>query len=592
MVTAGTIEGISDVLSEYKSIRVADYQRNYDWTKTELDDVWRDLTSTMTTGKDHFFGSLILQRLSDDSCELVDGQQRVTTLFLFAARLRDELQKLPIKEIPAATGGQRDINVRQAIEDFLYGQDVSTTMPRFEPNMLIQKLGVLAYSPATGPGFERDSFPRRARGDDRAATLAFRNAYWHVKAIVESDLEPFKDDLEKLKRIHQLSSALLRRLKVLPITTGDSEESLNVFMTTNDRGLPLGVFDIVRGQVLRALTLNLDEPDKRKVFVETLSDWDEILVNLEGARPDQFLRHHLLSERSEKITMKALPSITDKYIDLTSSGYQERAEKLWAGIKTGSEIYDQILRPTAKGKTKDRLECMRLLADSYRILVLRILHPDSELSSKEQEELVRLTLVAVLKWIIANKNAQDFESELQKAAMPLWNPKGYRDARTALEGLIEGFQANIEAFLAEGVSVQTAKAILILLESELSGLAASLIYSTIHLEHVAPQKATPDWKASFGDKASSYPDLVSDIGNMTILDQGLNTKIKQAVFKVKKESYAQSRSNITNDLVEVASWTPDLIAKRREWISESLAGVLRVQPKQPVPFTSWLKSKK
>lgn len=587
MVYAGKIDGIADVLSDYKRIRVADYQRNYDWTKTELDDTWRDLTSTITTGKDHFFGSLILQRLGDESCELVDGQQRVTSLFLIAARLRDELLKLPIREIPADGSGQRDINVRQGIEDFLYGHEVSTTKPRFEPNMLIQKLGALAYSPPSVIDQDRD-FPRRSREEDKAATLAFRNAYWHVKTIVDKDLSTCDTDLEKLKRIHHLSNALLRKLKVLPITTGDSEESLNVFMTTNDRGLPLGVFDIVRGQVLRALTLSLEEQEKRKVFVETLADWDEILVNLEGSKPDQFLRHYLLSGRSEKITMKALPGVTDKTIDLNSSGFSARAAELWDGIKQGSEIYDQILRPTAKGKTKDRLEALLLLADSYRLLVLRILSPSSKLNLVEQEELIRLTLVAVFKWIIANNNAQEFESHLQAIAKPLWQPGGFKDARKILVELINGFTVDVETFLSDGVSIQTGKAILFVLESELSGKAASLNYSTIHLEHVAPQKSTPDWLVAFEGSEVVYKELVSNIGNMTILDEGLNTRIKQSVFSVKQKSYEQSRSNITNDLVKVTSWNADVISKRKDWIKASLSNILRVDSSPIKHFSEWL----
>lgn len=591
MVYAGQIEGIAEVLSQYKKIRVADYQRNYDWTKTELDDAWRDLTTTISTGKDHFFGSLILQRLDESSCELVDGQQRVTSLFLFAARLRDELQKLSVIEIKGSAEGKRDINVRQGIEDFLYGQDAEETKPRFEPNMLIQKLGFLAYGPQPSSDTERD-FPRRSRGEDKAATLAFRNAYWHVKATVEKDLEPLANEAERLKRIHQLSTALIRKLKVLPITTGDSEESLNVFMTTNDRGLPLGVFDIVRGQVLRALTLNLEEAEKRKVFVETLSDWDEILVNVDGSRPDQFLRHYLLSERSEKVTMKSLPAMTEKQIDLSSNGYQERAAKLWLGIKAASEVYDLILRPSGKGKTKDRLESLLLLADSYRLLLLRVLHPESKLSQDEQDELVRLTLVSVLKWIVANKNAQEFESELQTAAKPLWSVGGYKETKRILEELISSFEANVDAFLADGVSTQTAKAILYVLESELSGKAAALNYSTIHLEHIAPQKATPEWQSVLQTGQSTYADLASDIGNMAILDEGLNTSIKQAVFSEKKSNYIKSRVNTTNDLSNLDAWTPEIISMRRDWISESLQSILKSQPDQIIQFSLWLGNQK
>jgi hypothetical protein len=419
--------------------------------------------------------------------------------------------------------------------------------------------------------------------------LAFRNAYWHIKDLVEKDLEPYFGDLDKLKRLHQLSSALLKRLKVLPITTNDSEESLSVFMTTNDRGLPLGVFDIVRGQVLRALTLDLPEQEKRHVFVETLSDWDEILRNVEGSKPDQFLRHYLLSERSEKITMKSLPKVTDKEINLTTSGYKERATNLWVGIRAASDVYNQILRPTIKGESKDRLHSLLLLADSYRLLLLRVLSPEAELTPSEQAELIRLTLIAVFKWIIANKNAQEFESELQKVAKPIWTVGGFKESKGIIEELIAGFELNnIEAFLADGVSVQTAKAIFFAIESELSGKADNLNYETIHLEHVAPQKSTSEWVEKLSGSEFSYQDLVSDIGNMTILDEGLNTKIKQAIFSIKKDSYNSSRSNMTNDLCGVAEWDPNLIVLRRKWISQSLSNILRIKPEPILHFTKWL----
>lgn len=587
MVDAGKIEGVAKVLEDYRKIRVADYQRNFDWSKSELEETWRDLQTALSTGKDHFFGSLILQELDSTSCELVDGQQRVTSLFLFASKLRDELQRLTIKEIPASGENKRDINVRQPVEDFLYGKDVEDTKPRFEPNLIIQKLGFLAYSPLPNPKKDRE-FPKRSRGEDRAATLAFRNAYWHVKETIESDLQKYSSELDKLRRIHDLSSALLTKLKVLPITTKDSEESLNVFMTTNDRGLPLGVFDIVRGQVLRAVTLNLNEEDKRSKFLETLADWDEILVNVEGARPDQFFRHYLLSGRSEKITMKSLPGVTEKLIDLGTSGYQERAAELWSGTKIAAEVYDQLLRPTAKGKTKDRLEALLLLADSYRVLALRIFHPESGLKPGETEELTRLMMVAVLKWIMANKNAQEFETELQKIAKPLWDGSGYKVARAQAISLIDGFSIDAHTFLGEGVSIQTAKAILFLLESELSGKAASLNYATIHLEHIAPQRATPEWRELLEGNELTYTECISDVGNFTILDEGLNTSTKQAVFSKKQVEYAKSRSNITNDLCSISKWSTEVIEQRRQWIGDSLALILRTDPQPIQHFSAWL----
>lgn len=587
MVNSGEIQGLNDALSRYSKIRIADYQRNYDWSRSEIEDLWRDIKSTIETGKDHFFGSLILQKLDHSLCEVVDGQQRLTTVFLFAARLRDEIRKLDVSAIPATTPNERAINVLSSVEDFIYGKDERKAIPRYDANVLLHSLAKSIFSQTDDPKADRD-VPRRSRAEDRQATLPFRNAYHLVKELIDVELEGSHGSLEKLVQIHKLSSALLDKLKVLPITTDSSDESLNVFMTTNDRGLPLGVFDLTRGQVLKALTLELDETKKKKVFVETLQDWEDILTNVEGSKPDQFLRHHLLSDRLEKITMKMVPAVTEKIIDMSRGGFQERASQLWDGIKISSEIYDQLLRPVAKSPTKERLECLLLLADSYRLMALRVFHPDSNLNPKQQEDLTRLLFVSVIKWVMANKNAQEFETELQRAAQPLWGGGGYEESREILKSIINDFQVDIRGYLQEGVSAVTSKALLLAIEAELSGQAAPLDFSSLHLEHIAPQKDTPEWLVAMNSTSRTYKELVEDIGNATILDSGLNLKIKQSAFPVKKESYSKSRSNITNDLAKVHDWNAETVESRRMWVADCLEKMLRTNPEKIDHFSHWL----
>jgi hypothetical protein len=71
---------------------------------------------------------------------------------------------------------------------------------------------------------------------------------------------------------------------------------------------------------------------------------------------------------------------------------------------------------------------------------------------------------------------------------------------------------------------------------------------------------------------------VEDIGNLTILDSGLNQAAKQKPFGDKKIEYKKSRSNITNNLENLTAWDDKLIAERHLWIEESLASVLSVKP--------------
>jgi hypothetical protein len=584
VVHAGEIEGLLSTFSDYAHIRVADYQRNYDWSKAEILDLWRDLKQAISSDKDHFFGSLIVQETDKSSCELVDGQQRMTTVFLIAARLRDEVRLLPAQEIKAQSDSDRDIPVATVIEDFLYGRSTKSTKPRFQPNTLLQEVGHAAMSRLSDKDREKQ-IPRRSRDSDREATLPFRNAYWYIKDLVGSDLQNLSDE-QKLEKIHTLAQGLLEKMKVLTITTSNHEESLDVFMTTNDRGLPLGVFDLTRGQVLKALTSGRTHAEQKEIFIQTLKDWDEILENVEGSKPDQFLRHHLLSSRSQKVTMKSVPTVTESIIGFENKDFASRAQDLWDALKLSSAVYDSILRPSMGTPTREHLEGMRLLADSYRVLALRVLHPESELTEEQRATLIRLLWVSVFRWNLAFGNAQDFESALQKAAQPLWASGGFGAAKKELEQLART-EFDLSRYLAEGVSVQAAKAILLAIETELSGKAASLNLSNLHLEHIAPQKPTPHWSESLGVAGSDYKDLVADIGNLTILDSGLNQSVKQDPFDAKKIEYKKSRSNISNDLALVKVWNSEQIARRRNWIAECMLNLLRDEPGRIVQFSEW-----
>lgn len=587
MVQAGDIEGLAATFADYSSIEVADYQRNFDWTKSEITDLWRDLKTICGKGNEakiHFFGSLIVQQQGKSSCELVDGQQRMTTVFLIAARLRDEIDKLSIREIPSEEAGTRPLPVASEIEDFLYGKSNQATKPRYKPNTLLRGVGKAALEPLPEKVREK-SIPRRSRDTDKEATLAFRNAFWFIKNLVEEEIGGL-DEEQALRRIYDLSSALLGRMKVLTITTSNPEESLDVFMTTNDRGLPLGVFDLARGQVLKALTSGKSESQQKEVFVETLHDWEEILGNVEGSKPDQFLRHHLLSSHKKKMTMKGVPTFTSGLIDFGSANFAKRAQELWESIKLSSSVYDVILRPTISSPAKENLESLRLVADSYRIVALRILHPDADLNSQQQVELIRLLWVAVFRWNMAFGNAQDLETLLQEICEPLWQKGGYASAKSQLEQLA-ATDCDLERYLADPITMNTARAILLALETSLSGKAAPISLSSFHVEHIAPQKPTKEWLEAIGLEAKEYKERVADVGNLTIFDAGLNQSVKQNSFSEKKSEYKKSRANMTNDLTKLSQWGQKEIDLRRAWIISSLDNILRVSPKPVVEFSSF-----
>lgn len=589
MTSSSNIDGVGAVLKRYQHIKVADYQRNYDWGREQLEELFGDIESVVEKDRKHFFGCLILQETAGNSCEIVDGQQRITTLFLIMARIRNAINEIGLNMLEPSAAGERNIYVLQIVENFIYGDAQTATSPRFEANSLLKNLNKQLLS-----GLQQNKSKKNGDGgDDREATRAMRRAYKLIGAWLDEELNELETPQEKLRRLHGLSVAILDKLTVLPILTADRDESLSVFMTINDRGMPLGVFDLVRSQILTAQTATLSESKIETLFQESLADWAEILENIEGAKPDQFLRHFLLSHVTGHVTTKSVTQEVDRIVrypkdsstsrrPVSATEQAKNAARLWAEIEDAAQVYSQILNPTDASPLRDKLRVLRLVADSYRIPLLTFLAKDTKLSKANQAEFLRLLCIGVLRWNMAGKNAQDLESELQaighdaKTSVPA--------ARARLRKLAQT-EVDIPRFLSEGVSTQWAKAILWLLESELSAKAAPIAMSALHLEHVAPRTPEPKWERRLKtDK--TYRSVVNDIGNFTLLDTRLNTGAKRELFERKtSEFFKKSRIALSRDLCRLRTWDASVIEQRRIWIGRCLEQILQVSPEKPSPFS-------
>jgi uncharacterized protein with ParB-like and HNH nuclease domain len=96
-------EPLGNVVRAFDKLIVEDYQRLYVWEEPQIDGLFQDLEETVLSGNDHFFGTLILQTDEDTpgAAAIVDGQQRITTIMLIVASIRDQIQKLSIHTLPS-----------------------------------------------------------------------------------------------------------------------------------------------------------------------------------------------------------------------------------------------------------------------------------------------------------------------------------------------------------------------------------------------------------------------------------------------------------------------------------------------------------
>ena len=79
---------IGKFLSSDSPIRVPPFQRSYSWTDEEVKQLWSDLTEAIDSKQaEYFLGPMVVKK-ADDYLEIIDGQQRITTIYIILSTIR------------------------------------------------------------------------------------------------------------------------------------------------------------------------------------------------------------------------------------------------------------------------------------------------------------------------------------------------------------------------------------------------------------------------------------------------------------------------------------------------------------------------
>lgn len=584
---------LDDAIRRYKLLSIKDYQRSYQWTTSQLEELFADLYDAVDSGEPHFFGTLIIQNEDEtQNGTVVDGQQRLTSVFILASALRDAVSSLSVQQI-SPSDFSMPIDVSNIINQFLF----STTKfsdQRFQSNRAIRPiLRDSVIAPLSLGGVPRKPIP----AESSVVTKSFMKAVQIIRSEVSDDLEYYATDEDKLKRIYLLFRGLSEQFKVLRLVTNDLSESLEIFLTLNNRGLPLGPSDIVRGEIMGVLSKNLSELEADSLQSKILLEWEEIASVVE--EPETFLRHYLVATSDEKIQKKKIVTkVTEQFKSKSLSIKEQKslASQFWAGLQTAAKNYGIAVNPSVKDETGYRLALLEHLSKSHRIMVLGIL--GASIPQDVQEELIRLTFVLSFRWVMANQNAQKLEDFYQKRCQDL------RDGASP-ERVIQVFKTvardiNVkpsEYFSLEGDSSAITRVLLHAIHVKLHPRqeVTSLDNKKFHLEHIAPKTPTDHWKKKLIGTSSSnklYDQLVQQGGNLLLLDQGINIEAQQKPFVQKRDDHYKSATFYahTNDMNQLVDWDAELINERTRWMAAMFGIIWSVETiaDKVISFQDWL----
>ena len=255
MILSNTIT-IDNLLKD-STYSVPDYQRAYEWKTPEIEDFWDDLTDYLElkiknpeVKSSLFLGTFILYKNKERHYEIVDGQQRITTIFILLIAIRNFLGDLIAKDIKF---GHLDFEeLKYQVGDrisFKNSRTGKSTVTRFEASSAIKE----TISDMSRTDW-RGEFKIKIEGKQVKRQInSIKPIYQYFLTKLQEDIEP--------EKFNSLMDTIYD-IEVIKIEINDMKEAFALFERTNARGRDLEVSDLLKNHLfmnLRSEEMNLTE---------------------------------------------------------------------------------------------------------------------------------------------------------------------------------------------------------------------------------------------------------------------------------------------------------------------------------------------
>ena len=529
-----------------QQFRVPEYQRPYAWGDQQIDELWADLTGALGGG--HFMGSLVLNIEEPSAPQIIDGQQRITTLTILLALIRDRYHALGSRYsaapdqllLNAFKAGDKAFKLRSGDANWPVLRDFVLRPPTDDARLPISEFKKLEKT-------VRLRNQQLVRNVQRLDGLLGR--YLEQQADAESAL-------------YSLEEHIRTGLEFVTISVGSVGDAFLLFETLNDRGLQLSAADLLKSHILSKVAWQHNDAD---LVHDASVQWDGLIDRLGGQDVTRFLRHYLLISRS-KVRKDDVFDLFKE--DIGAYGPTKLLDRLseYAGY------YGQLFDPSRIENTKPR-SCVTdingLNVISHYVLLLPAL---KYLDSSNFVKIARTAEMLSFRWVVCGWNAQELESKYAKAAQILEKSEGEQvdEVNAMLVDSLPGSAEFIDRFrtMRMGVKYMT-RYVLRRIEETVHPTGEFDLKGTneVHIEHVMPKSSTDYWLERCDGDVDAYEDIVDRWGNLTLLHGKPNQEISNGTFEVKKAHFAKSDIATTKLLAELDGWDVGLIDRRQHWLA-------------------------
>ncbi len=547
---SSTQSTLRDLFAPGAQLAMPPYQRSYSWGEKEATDLLGDLVDAASEDDAHFIGAIVLVDRLNKPTEIVDGQQRLTTLTILLAVLRD-------LETDAALGD----DLHAMICDAPSGEAGEDRCWRLTLNHVdgayfraaIQERGATRKA-LEEPG-ESDSQRRLAR-----------------------NVAVYRRELEAMNAIERraLAEAILLRCSLVLVFVDDRDAGYKVFRVLNTRGKEPNSHDIIKTDLFERAGFDVREAEHFS------RQWAEHEARLGGSAFDDLLRQirsiYDKSARGDIVRgfqrVVGAPAEIRKFMAETLPAYVEAYRQISKGrVDMGAQ----------SARVNDFLNRLRALdhhiwrAPALKYLVHRRKKLGDAVAFFQHLERFGFAMQLIvhdrdqrMKRYRRILDAVESDRQLYSRTGPFaLNREEHTKIFDRLRGRFATFGQR--------------RALALRLNAALDGGATVPPEADATVEHVLPRNPEPgSYWLTVWPNALVRKELCDTIGNFVLLPHIVNQQADRLTYQEKKKIYFNGSGDahfaLTEDLIGQESWTPKTVRERTERLADILCDEWGIQP--------------
>jgi len=545
-----------------KPFVIPEYQRPYSWTSDQIDtlfnDIWEFTCNEGGTDKEgtYFLGSIVSYENDKGEQEIIDGQQRITSIFLLLRAIYTKLNGVEEKTEEAK-------NFISKIEPLIWSTNKLTGKVDYSSILLNSKVINETENEILKNILESGEIDEKLEDN-------YSKNYNQILKLIE------EKSVENALMIYQFIYALLNQVIILPITADSQETALTIFSTLNDRGLPLSDADIFKAKIYNHLKNKVEKEE----FIEKWKELEEDTQNISESIQQLFYYYMFYLRALENDRNSTTPGLRKYY---SANKFKKLLETdILDNLRKILNIWEVIANPKVSieneswSENRDILKVLNILTSypnefwKYPVIVYYLSHKDKKDFEGKFLKFLRKLYVELLKKYIEIPTINAVKSNILKLNAEIINS----------DKPIFDFKSLSEDEIKEKIKTPHRNAVRMLLKTLTYDIQDELLEKKWEIEHILPLKWENNYDLRENEKIAR--EKIEHLGNKTPFEKKLNIIATNNYFSKKKTYYLDSKIKMTREIgkIKLDKWDLDDIVERDVRMTDKIVSILKLWDKE------------